>query len=71
MTPPNRGLTDYNIGEVAGLSVKNGSVTQVVKKKSITVAPDGMYPPLEDSQTLISFTIQDGKIIAVHYEDII
>lgn len=70
VTPPEYGLTDSNIGEVGGLYVKNGKVTQVVKKKPITVAPDGMYPPNEDTQTLISFTIQDGRITAVHYEDL-
>jgi hypothetical protein len=71
VTPPEYGLTDSNIGEVGGLYVKNGKVTQVVKKKPIITAPDGMYPPDEDNQTLISFTIQDGRIINVHYEDIV
>jgi hypothetical protein len=67
VTPPTRGLTDSNIGEVAGLYVKNGSVTQVVKKKAITVVPDGVHPPNEDTQSLKSFTTQDGRITFVHW----
>ena len=69
VTPPNRGLTDSNIGEVAGLYVKNGSVTQVVKKKPITTYPDGAYPPDWTAQTLRQITIQDGRIIGLEYRD--
>lgn len=66
---PEGGLTDNNIGEVAGLYVKNGKITQVNKKKPIVPYPDGAYPPDWQAQTLRQITIQDGRIIGLEYRD--
>lgn len=66
---PEGGLTDNNIGEIAGLYVKNGKITQVNKKKPIVPYADGAYPPDWVAQTLKQITIQDGRIIGLEYRD--